>query len=52
MGISLAVALLIYIPIAGLVMLANIRERQRMQYIYARSVAELRVQSMKRGRLR
>jgi hypothetical protein len=39
MGISIAAALVIYIPIAGLIMLANVRQRQQMKRMYIASIA-------------
>jgi len=49
MGISIAAVLIIYIPIAGLIMLANIRQRAEMKRLYTKSVAALRLVSVKKG---
>jgi len=41
---------LFYVPLAGIVMLAQIRERRRMELLYKRSVIALRLASFKRRR--
>ena len=52
MSILISMGLLIYIPIAGLIFLGNVRERRKMFLLYRQSVALLKLQQASRGRLR